>query len=105
MIGIDIVEIEDFARRDFSRIFTSRELEYINRATNSARKTEVMAGIYSAKEAVFKALGLCGLGLDILREIEILHDDNGAPSCVFRGTYVQLSISHTRHTAVAVAIA
>ncbi len=102
MIGIDIVEIEDFAARDFSRIYTPRELDYINRATNAARKTEVMAGIYAAKEAVFKALGLSGLGLEILREI--LHGDNGAPMCVFRGAYVQLSISHTRHTAVAVAV-
>ncbi len=105
MIGIDIVEIEDFAARDFSRIFTPRELDYINRATNAARKTEVMAGIYAAKEAVFKALGLSSLGLEILREIEILHGDNGSPTCVFRGAYVQLSISHTRHTAVAVAVA
>ncbi len=53
---------------------------------------------------MFEALGLGGLGLEILREIEILHDDNGAPTCVFRGIYVQLSISHTRHTAVAVAV-
>lgn len=104
MIGIDIVEIDDFATRDFSRIYTARELEYIARATNPARKTEIMAGIYAGKEAVFKALGLGGLGLEILREIEILHDDNGAPTCVFRGTYVHLSISHTRHTAVAVAV-
>ena len=105
MIGIDIVEIEDFAGRDFSRIFTPRELEYINCAPNSARKTEIMAGLYAGKEAVFKAFGLGGLGLEILREIEILHDACGAPTCVFRGVAVQLSISHTRHTAVAIAAA
>ena len=104
MIGIDIVEIEDFAGCAFSRIFTERELKYINRASNSARKTEIMAGLYAGKEAVFKALGLSGLGLEILHEIEILHDACGAPTCVFRGTTVQLSISHTRHTAVAVAV-
>lgn len=104
MIGIDIVEIADFAERDFSRVFTERELEYINCATNIARSREIMAGLYAGKEAVFKALGLGGLGLEILREIEILHDDNGAPTCVFRGKNVQLSISHTRHTAVAVAV-
>lgn len=104
MIGIDIVEIEDFSGRECSRIFTQNELAYINNATSCARKTEVMAGIFAAKEAVFKALRLEKLGLDVLKNIEILHKENGCPYCTFEGKNVELSISHTHHTAVAVAI-
>lgn len=104
MIGIDIVEIEDFSDKDYSRIFTKNELAHINKATSCARKTEVMAGIFAAKEAVFKAMRLENLGLDVLKNIEILHKENGCPYCVFEDKNIELSISHTRHTAVAVAI-
>lgn len=104
MIGIDIVEIDDFKNKDFSKIFTQKECDYINLATSLARKTEVMAGIYAGKEAVFKALKLENIGLEILKSIEILHTPSGAPKCVFKDYDINLSISHTQHTAVAVAI-
>lgn len=104
MIGIDIVEIDDFKGRDYSKIFTQGELEYISKATSLERKDEIMAGLYAGKEAVFKALKLNSLGLEVLKSIEILHDENGVPYCKYGGVMLEISISHTHSTAVAVAV-
>lgn len=114
--GIDLVEIERFSAlkpeiksRFFTRVFTPSEREYIGALESRA------AGIFSAKEAVAKALG-CGIGPISWQEIEISHTREKQPQVTLLGSAAVLaadlqidtwsvSITHTKKTAAAVAIA
>jgi holo-[acyl-carrier protein] synthase len=113
--GLDLVEIERFRqlnpeilKRFYQRVFTPAEIAYIGSRFDHA------AGIFSAKEAVVKALG-CGIGPVGWQEVEILHSDEGAPQVQLHGSAAELankmgiqqcslSISHTKDFANAVAV-
>jgi holo-[acyl-carrier protein] synthase len=110
-IGIDLVEIDRLERalrrrpRLAERLFTAAEREY---AAARSRPARHLAARFAAKEAVFKALGLSG-GF-VLREVEVVA---GAPPSVrlsgelaarAEGRGVQISLTHSRDFAAAVAI-
>lgn len=93
--------------RFLKRYFTRGEADYIRSRGASAAQT--MAGIWAAKEAVFKAagMGICG----DMKEIEITHDEQGAPTCQLHGQMAQkipgsymLSITHEGAVAAAVCL-
>lgn len=79
-VGVDVediaainVENDTFIQRNF----TQKEQEYCN---NAAHPQSSFAGKWSAKEAVFKSLGVASKGAGAaLKEIEILNNDKGAP--------------------------
>ncbi|MCD6727281.1 MAG: holo-ACP synthase [Solirubrobacteraceae bacterium] len=114
-VGLDLLEIERIeralARRPglADRLFTEREQAYAARA---ARPGERLASRFCAKEAVTKALGL-----DVLRprEIEVVADAVGRPHVELSGEAARrarelgvglhLTLTHTRTTAGAVAVA
>ena len=78
--GVDIVKISRFENHlsdgFLKKYFSTHEAEYINSKPN---KAETLAGIFAAKEAFLKALGMgIGRGVDLV-EISILHDAQGAP--------------------------
>ncbi|GEQ68095.1 hypothetical protein JCM33374_g1762, partial [Metschnikowia sp. JCM 33374] len=85
-VGVDVemisalnLENETFIERNF----TSAEVEY---ASKSAFPPASFTGTWSAKEAVFKALGVKSQGAGAaLKEIEIVRDANGAPTVVLSG--------------------
>lgn len=94
--GIDLVLVERF--KDIAKnlekskkIFTETEIKYINskrgKCDNDLKLPpylKTIAGIYAAKEAVLKALGV-GIGNGIgLNEVEIDHENEGA--CVVKLT-------------------
>jgi len=116
-IGIDIIEVARVQKASEkegfrARVFSARELEAFASRGNA---TQSMAGAFAAKEAVAKALGT-GIGGDAaLNDIEILHDDFGAPYAELSGAArstmermggrrLHISISHIKETAVAEAI-
>lgn len=114
--GIDLVEIDRFRELDpqirerfYTRVFTIKEREYI------AGSFEHAAGIFAAKEALVKALG-CGIGLVSWQEVGIRYDAQGKPWPELTGNAKEaeqalgicewsVSISHTKNSAVAVAVA
>jgi holo-[acyl-carrier protein] synthase len=113
MIGIDLLEIERLERalarrpRLAERLFTDRERAY---AATRARPAQHLAARFCAKEAVFKALRL-----DVLRPHEIEVAGGGAEAQVHLhgaardraaelGVSVELSMTHSRQTAAAVAV-
>ena len=116
-IGNDIIEIERIekaiSKEGFkNKIYTQRELENIEKRGN---RTETYAGIFSAKEAISKAIGT-GVREFSLTDLEILNDDLGKPYVVVsekldkilktkkEDYQIEISISHSRRYATAMAI-
>jgi holo-[acyl-carrier protein] synthase len=109
-VGIDLIEIERVERalerrpRLADRLFTSGEIAY---AEERARPGRHLAARFAAKEAVIKALGT---GVPPV-QIEV---EGGSPPGVrltgsaaeaADGRDVSISLTHSRETAAAVAIA
>jgi holo-[acyl-carrier protein] synthase len=118
-IGIDLVEnerlagiIERWGSKFLQRIFSAEEIDYCSRHAQAAMH---YAARFAAKESFLKALGL-GLGMGVrLREIEVVHDDNGKPALVLLGAArvmieerrivrKYLSLTHTKRYASAIVI-
>lgn len=111
-IGIDLLEIDRLERalrrhpRLAERVFTAAEREY---AATRARPGRHLAARFAAKEAVVKALGLTG-GFG-LREIEVVAGEppsvrlSGRAAEAARGERVEISLTHSRDMATAVAVA
>ncbi|KAF4512960.1 hypothetical protein G6O67_000284 [Ophiocordyceps sinensis] len=116
-IGVDVEDItavnidnETFLQRNF----TAEETSYCQKAPSPQSS---FAGRWSAKEAVFKSLGVASKGAGAaMKDIEILKDDTGAPTVSLHGEAaaaakqagvksITLSISHSDTQAIAVAVA
>lgn len=113
-IGIDLLEIERLEQalqrrpRLAERVFTAEERAYAQRR---ARPAQHLAARFCAKEAVAKSLGLTSWSF---RDVEVV-SGGGAPRVRLhgkladlqadRGLSIALSLTHSRHTAGAVAIA
>jgi len=113
-IGNDIIEVKRILKsikihgqHFLDKLFTQNEQQYCN----SFRLHEIhFAGRYAAKEAVAKSLGT-GFGKDLKwLEFEIINNELGKPEVIFldnsnwKKFQIQLSISHCRDYASAVAI-
>ena len=116
-IGNDIIEIERIekaiSKEGFkNKIYTQRELKNIEKRGN---RTETYAGIFSAKEAISKAIGTGVRGFS-LTDLEISNDDLGKPYVVVsekldkilktkkEDYQIEISISHSKKYATAMAI-
>ena len=116
-IGNDIIEIERIEKAILkegfkNKVYTQRELENIRKRGN---RTETYAGIFSAKEAISKAIGT-GVREFSLTDLEILNDDLGKPYVVIsekldkilknkkEDYQIEISISHSKKYATAMAI-
>lgn len=113
-VGVDLLEIsrleQALARhpRLAARVFTPAELAY---AAERRRPARHLAARFAAKEAVVKALGL--RGALSLSEIEVVAGEpprvrlSGRASAAAEraGVRLSVSLSHSRDTAVAVALA
>ena len=116
-IGNDIIEIERIekaiSKEGFkNKVYTQKELENIEKRGD---RVETYAGIFSAKEAISKAIGT-GVREFSLTDLEILNDDLGKPYVVVsekldkiikskkEDYQIEISISHSRKYATAMAI-
>lgn len=117
-IGTDIIEIKRIKKaisrspRLVERLFTEQEMEFYKKKD---MKAQHIAGGFSAKEAVLKALGT-GLRGFRWKDIEILRGSVGKPIVRFSGNVkqfvedsgigiVHVTISHSKEFATATAIA
>jgi holo-[acyl-carrier protein] synthase len=111
-VGIDLLEIDRLERalerrpRLAARLFTEGERRY---AADRARPARHLAARFAAKEAVVKALGLAG-GFG-LREIEVVAGEpptvrlSGSTAAAAGEREIEISLTHSRDYAAAVAIA
>src|SRR4051794_8626979 len=109
-VGIDLIEIERVERalerrpRLADRLFTPEELAY---SRGRARPGRHLAARFAAKEAVIKALGR---GVPP-REIEVVSGEpprlrlHGRAAAVAGEAEIAISLTHSRDTAAAVAVA
>ena len=119
-LGLDLVDVEEAARllarwgdRLLNRLLTDAERAYV---AASANPPQHLAVRLAAKEAVYKALQSLPDAREVRwREIEVIRLDGGRPTVRLHGlaqqvtkqggvTRVSISLSHTRHSAGAVAI-
>lgn len=116
-VGIDIVDVnrlkERCARPEFLElVFTEGEREYCEKKGN---KYESYAARFAAKEAYMKAVGEGWTTNAQFKEIEVINGESGQPKMVLSGLtkayfekqdfkVLNLSLSHTDTTAVAVVI-
>ena len=114
--GIDIIEISRLEKinpkirqRFIERVYTSQEI------AQARDQSDTLTGLFSAKEAVSKALGT-GIGKVHWQDIEILHLPSGQPVVHLHGQAKivadqlglvswTVSISHDRDRVVALAVA
>ncbi len=109
-IGTDIEKIERFEKYDknsslVKRIFTEAEIEYCFSFQNPA---EHLAVRFCAKEAVYKALSTLEINDVKYSDVEILNNQNGAPTVHLRKVKdvdFKLSLSHGNGSAIASVIA
>jgi holo-[acyl-carrier protein] synthase len=118
-LGTDLIEIERiqvsvdrFGERFLERVFTAGEIAYCMRKRQSA---ESFAARFAAKEAGAKALGT-GISRGVSwKEIEVRREMGQRPTLHFSGRAgelakamgvrrVQLTLSHSRTVAIAVAV-
>jgi len=115
-LGIDIIEVARIEKailrhekKFLDHIFTLKEQAYCQKHKISARH---FSGRFAAKEAIVKALGT-GINKDIgWTDIEILNDEKGKPivnlsanvAKLFNNPTIQISISHCKEYATAVAL-
>lgn len=113
--GTDIIEIsrikesiEKKGNRFIEKIFTSEEIEYCE--SKNDLKYQHYAARFASKEAVFKAISTLRIKDISWKDIEIKNDNIGRPivNILNKDTAkiqnIDLSISHCKEYAVAVAI-
>jgi holo-[acyl-carrier protein] synthase len=108
-IGVDIVNnarIEELINNEkmLHRLLSDEELQAYKQFAIAKRKVEFLAGRFTAKEALSKAIGKIG---DLnYKDISVLNEDDGTPvirSKVFGGK-IHLSISHCDEYTVSMVI-
>ncbi|MDR0665456.1 MAG: holo-ACP synthase [Helicobacteraceae bacterium] len=113
MIGVDLIEIGRIA--ELKKRFGDRALKrFLSEAeiASCGDRPESVAGLWAAKEAVSKALGV-GIGAKLgFLDIVIVKNKEGAPTAIlssraakrFGIVKLQVSISHEKKYAIAVAL-
>ena len=102
-IGIDLIKNSRFNdlinnKSFLNKVFNNNELDYIKQSNYSIN---TISGLYAAKEAFLKAIKK-GINNYSLKDIEVIHDNNNAPSIILHNELnklyndynISLSISH-----------
>jgi holo-[acyl-carrier protein] synthase len=117
-VGVDLVDVDDFAARFEGReamlaeVFTEGELTYCRGQRHPWRH---LAARFAAKEAVLKALTSGLSGAMQWRDIEVSRDPAGTPRVLVTGATgdalsrqglraASVSLSHARSIAIAVVV-
>lgn len=117
-VGTDIIKIDRIKKtmsrypKFIDRLFSDEELVYYE---NKQWNPENIAGGFSAKEAILKAIGT-GLHKFKWKEIEVIRDERGKPFVRLNGKakeyaddnyigLIHISISHCKEYAAATAVA
>lgn len=101
-IGVDILDISRIKLDHAKRVLSAKEIEVLNQFGNEKRKLEYLAGRFSIKEAIIKAIGNTEYRIG-MRDITILNDDSGQPYIekpIYNDIKIHISISHENNNAI-----
>jgi len=105
-IGVDIVKISRVKIELANRILSEEEYIDFNNFKKESRKQEYLAGRFSVKEAVIKAIGNTKYKIG-MRDITILNNETGMP-ILNKPTYndikIFISISHETDSCVGLCV-
>lgn len=118
MIGIDIIDIEDFDKSDeiLKENANEKEIEYIQKSFCDSLRCQRMAALLCVKNATIKALEINKKQGVSLKDIELSHEANGKPIVIlhgqaleiykknFKDKNIEISLSHTPKTAIAITV-
>lgn len=113
-IGCDLVEISRVGKLIDNEKFVEKVYTPSERGRITAQGVEAAAGIWSAREAVVKAMGTGFTGFT-MRDVEICKKESGEPYvrlygrayekfCQMRANSIYISITHEKCMAIAFAI-
>jgi len=106
-VGIDMVEISRLKKAIdrwgdvfLNRVFTKKEIDY---SMQKRFPFQHLAARFAAKESIIKAFGNTPV---TFKDIEIVNDKFGKPSCKInkKKNQIHLSIAHTDKYAIATAV-
>ncbi len=106
-VGIDMVEISRLKKAIdrwgdvfLNRVFTKKEIDY---SMQKRFPFQHLAARFAAKESIIKAFGNTPV---TFKDIEIVNDKFGKPSCKINNkkNQIHLSIAHTDKYAIATAV-
>ena len=118
MIGIDMIDIEDIDKSEkfLKEIATESEIEYVQKSFCESLRHQRTGALLCVKDAVIKALELNKKQGVSYKDIELSHEKSGKPIVILHGKAlekynqdfidkkIEVSLSHTPKTAVAIAI-
>ena len=93
-IGTDILKVSRIKLEHSKRVLSTEEIKIFN----SSRKREYLAGRFSLKEAIIKAIGSTKYSIG-MRDITVLNDEKGKPFLlkpIFDDIKIHISISHEK---------
>ena len=116
-VGIDVLDADRMIKlskneKHLAQVFNQNEVNHFKASNNYLPR---LAGMYCAKEAFLKALGIGVRNGINFQEIEVGHEDTGRPIYILSDhikdilkslkiTKIDLSISHTDNIATAICI-
>lgn len=118
MIGIDLLEVDRIndSIEFLNKIAHEEEIEYINKNTCQHLRKQKITALFCVKEAVMKALGMGKSSGVVFKDIMLCHQESGKPfvklfgkakekfDSNFQGKKIEVSLSHTKSYATAIAI-
>ncbi|MBI9008411.1 MAG: holo-ACP synthase [Tenericutes bacterium] len=105
-IGVDILKISRIKLEHAKRILSDEEFVVFDQFNSESRKLEFLAGRFSVKEAIIKAIGSTSYRLG-MRDITIINDLTGMPLVVkpkYEDIKLFISISHELENCVGLCV-
>lgn len=105
-VGIDILKISRVKLELSKKILSDEEEKVFNDIELEKRKLEYLAGRFSVKEAIIKAIGNTNYKIT-MREITILNDNSGKPYIkkpIYNDIKFFISLSHEKDNCVGLCI-
>jgi holo-[acyl-carrier protein] synthase len=105
-IGVDILQISRISLDTARRVLSEDEFVVFNQINLESRKLEYLAGRFTVKESIIKAIGNTDYRVG-MRDITILNDEKGMPfiaSPSYKDIKFSISLSHEKDYCVGMCV-
>ena len=105
-IGTDILKISRIKLEHSKRVLSNEEFEVFSNLKPDSKKIEYLAGRFSVKEAIIKAIGHTKYKIG-MRDITILNDETGMPYVkkpMYDDIKIFISLSHEQDNCVGLCV-